>query len=136
MYYVQDNGGISLWKDYPYHAYDDFCYAEWNGPVSVEDVYHIASYSQSQLMAAIALSPVSVTIDAEEVVFHNYTGGVISGTACGTKLDHAVTAVGYGNDAATGLDYYLVRNSWGSGWGDNGYVKMAREGDGYGVCGI
>jgi C1A family cysteine protease len=87
-------------------------------------------------MAAIAKTPVSVTIDASKLIFHNYTGGVISGTGCGTSLDHAVTAVGYGTDEVTGLDYYLVRNSWGSAWGDKGYVKIAREGDGYGVCGI
>lgn len=82
------------------------------------------------------MTPVSVTIDAEEFVFHNYTSGVISGDACGTKLDHAVVAVGYGTDGETGLNYYLVRNSWGSAWGDKGYLKIAREGDGYGVCGI
>jgi C1A family cysteine protease len=87
-------------------------------------------------MAAIAQGPTSVTIDASETVFHAYTGGIISGTACGTSLDHAVTAVGYGTDSDSGLDYYLVRNSWGSGWGEKGYVKMSREGDGYGVCGI
>lgn len=87
-------------------------------------------------MAAIAQGPTSVTIDAEETVFHAYTSGVISGTACGSKLDHAVVAVGYGYDEATGLDYYLIRNSWGASWGDKGYVKFAREGDGYGVCGV
>ena len=87
-------------------------------------------------MAAIAQGPVSVTIDASETVFHNYSSGVISDVGCGSSLDHAVTAVGYGNDAETGLDYYLIRNSWGSGWGDKGYVKFARTGDGYGICGV
>ena len=87
-------------------------------------------------MAAIAQGPVSVTIDASETVFHNYSSGVISDAGCGSSLDHAVTAVGYGNDAETGLDYYLIRNSWGSGWGDKGYVKFARTGDGYGICGV
>ena len=57
----------------------------------------------------------------------NYTGGVISDAeGCGSKLTHAVAAVGYGTDTETGLDYYLVRNSWGADWGDNGYVKLAR----------
>lgn len=136
MYYVQDNGGISLWEDYPYTAYDNMCIADYYGPVNVEQVYHVTGLSESQLMAAIAKTPVSVTIDASKLIFHNYTGGVISGTGCGTSLDHAVTAVGYGTDEVTGLDYYLVRNSWGSAWGDKGYVKIARQGDGYGVCGI
>lgn len=61
---------------------------------------------------------------------------MISGTGCGTSLDHAVIAVGYGHDETTGLDYYLIRNSWGANWGDLGYVKLARQGDGYGVCGV
>lgn len=114
----------------------DSCFADWNGPVSVKSVNHVKSYSESQLMAAIAQGPVSVTIDAEETVFHAYTGGIISGPACGSSLDHAVVAVGYGTDPATGMNYYMIRNSWGSAWGDNGYVKFAREGDGYGVCGV
>lgn len=137
MYYVQDNGGISLWDDYPYIAIDDLCEAEWNGPVNVQSVYHVKSYDQNQLMAAIAQGPTSVTIDASETVFHAYTGGIISdAVACGSSLDHAVVAVGYGTDAATGMDYYLIRNSWSDSWGDKGYVRFERQGDGYGVCGV
>jgi C1A family cysteine protease len=64
MYYVQDNGGISLEADYPYRAMTDSCFADYNGPVSVKSVNHVKSYSESQLMAAIAQGPVSVTIDA------------------------------------------------------------------------
>lgn len=69
-------------------------------------------------MSAIANGVTSVTIAADSTVFRNYTGGVISDPACGTKLDHAVAAVGYGTDLSTGIDYYLIRNSWGSQWGD------------------
>lgn len=87
-------------------------------------------------MAAIVKGPTSVTIESASTVFHAYTSGVISDASCGTSLDHAVTAVGYGTDEETGLDYYLIRNSWGSAWGDNGYVKLARNGDGYGICGV
>lgn len=88
-------------------------------------------------MAAIALGPTSVSIDAESDLFFQYTSGVISDPACGTKLDHAVTAVGYGTDEVTGLDYYLVRNSWGASWGEEGYFKIMRSGeDDWGICGI
>ena len=54
MYYVQDNGGISLESDYPYRASDGMCWADWGGPVQVTSVTHVKSYSESQLVAAIA----------------------------------------------------------------------------------
>ena len=135
MWYVYDNGGISLEEDYPYLAYTDLCSAEYNGPVSVSTVNPVKSYSESQLLAAIALGPTSVTVDADSTYFRNYSSGVITSTECGSKLDHAIAAVGYGTDS-DGNDYYLVRNSWGSSWGDKGYLKIGRNGDGYGICGI
>ena len=47
MYYVQDNGGISLWDDYPYTSYDNMCIADYYGPVAVENVYHVTGLSES-----------------------------------------------------------------------------------------
>lgn len=134
MWYVFDNGGISLEKDYPYTAMTDMCTADYNGPVTVSTVNTVKAYSESQLLAAIAQGPVSVTVDADSSQFRNYSSGVITSTECGTKLDHAITAVGYGTE--NGNNYYLVRNSWGTGWGDKGYLKIGRNGDGYGICGI
>jgi C1A family cysteine protease len=136
MWYVYDNEGITTEADYPYTANTGFCEADWGGAVEVSEVNPVKSYSQSALMAAIANGVTAVTIESASLVFRQYTSGVISDTSCGTSLDHAVAAVGYGTDSATGLDYYLVRNSWGANWGDNGYVKIARVGDGYGICGI
>jgi len=52
-----------------------------------------------------------------------YSGGVIDDASCGTSLDHGVLAVGY--DDSANPPYYLVKNSWGASWGDNGYVKIA-----------
>ena len=68
------------------------------------------------------------------MVFQTYKSGVLSSPKCGTKLDHAVLAVGYGTE--DGQDYWLVKNSWNTTWGDNGYVKIANNGDGAGICGI
>jgi len=65
-----------------------------------------------------------------------YTGGVLDSKKCGTSLDHGVAAVGYGTEG--GVEYFLVRNSWGTSWGEQGYVKIAATaGSGnMGVCGI
>ena len=65
--------------------------------------------------------------------FRFYTSGVMDNVNCGTTLDHAVLAVGYGNE--DGKDYWLVKNSWGPKWGLDGYIKLAMvEGDG--ICGV
>lgn len=94
---------------------------------------NVASRSIPQLKAAIAKGPTSVTIEADKSVFQRYTGGVLNSTACGTNLDHAVTAVGYGTSGSQ--EYYIVRNSWGASWGDAGYIKIAAV-EGAGICGI
>ena len=89
--------------------------------------------SIEQLKAAIAKSPISVTIEADKPVFQMYREGIFDSPECGTTLDHAVTAVGYGKE--NGKEYYIVRNSWGPKWGEEGYIKIAAvEGDG--ICGI
>ena len=91
------------------------------------------SNSVEQLKAAIAKSPTSVTIEADKSVFQMYKEGIFDSTECGTSLDHAVTAVGYGKE--NGKEYYIVRNSWGPMWGEDGYIKIAAvEGDG--ICGV
>jgi hypothetical protein len=66
-------------------------------------------------------------------VFHQYTSGIITGTSCGTSLDHGVLVVGYGSEA--GQDFYIVKNSWTAAWGEEGYVRIGVA-SGAGVCGI
>jgi len=88
-------------------------------------------------MAAINQGPTAVAVDSKSKLFRNYGGGVISSADCGISIDHAVVAVGYGTDEETGLDYYLIRNTWGPDWGLNGYVKIKRGGeDSAGTCGV
>jgi len=74
-----------------------------------------------------------VTIEADRAVFQQYTSGVMDSASCGTSLDHAVAAVGYGTEG--GQEYYIVRNSWGASWGLDGYIKIAAV-EGAGICGI
>jgi C1A family cysteine protease len=89
------------------------------------------------LMAAVAqYGPISIGIDAESGDFQSYSGGVYS-ASCGNQLDHGVLLVGYGTDPDTKEDYWLIKNSWGSSWGENGYIRFSRKTGGKdGECGI
>lgn len=96
----------------------------------------VTQYSESALKEAISQGVVTVTIDANSTTFQYYTSGIIDDAeACGTNLDHAVAAVGYGVDS-DGTGYYIIRNSWSAYWGDEGYVKFAMTGNGDGMCGV
>ena len=99
----------------------------------VTDITHVAENSVEDLKAALALGPVSVSIEADKLCFQLYSGGVFNNPKCGTTIDHAVLAVGYGEE--DGQEYWLVKNSWNTTWGDNGYIKIAIV-DGEGICGI
>lgn len=85
---------------------------------------------------ALAKQPLSVLVEADNSYFQSYTSGVVTSDACGTNLDHAVLAVGYGTDETTGVKYWLVKNSWNTWWGDQGYIRLAQEKKGAGVCGV
>jgi len=109
-------------------------YNPMNGKIKVQTYTNVPRYSAAQLKAAIAKQPVAVTIEADQSVFQMYTSGVLNSSKCGTSLDHAVGAVGYGTEG--GQEYYIVRNSWGPTWGDAGYLKIATVESGPGICGI
>jgi len=129
--YVKDKG-LSLQTDYPYKGVDASCKTTTGTKFKISGFTDVPANSAAQLKAAIAKNPVSVAIQADSAVFRNYKSGVITGTACGTNLNHGVLAVGY---ETTGTAYYKVKNSWGTTWGDQGYVKIGIT-DGAGVCGI
>ena len=82
------------------------------------------------MKSAIQQQPVSIAIQADQSSFQSYKSGVLS-SGCGTQLDHAVLAVGYGTE--DGQDYWLVKNSWGTSWGSSGYIKI---GSATNVCGV
>jgi KDEL-tailed cysteine endopeptidase len=96
----------------------------------------ITPNSDTSMMTALSQQPVSIAIEADQKDFQLYKSGVFTGV-CSTNLDHGVLVVGYGAD--NGLDFYKVKNSWGSSWGEDGYIKLGRGSqynDGSGQCGI
>merc|ERR1712178_461364 len=102
------------------------CVADASNSVgSISNCGATTKNSESELTTALAqVGAIGIAIDAGGIGFQLYSGGVyISSTCSSTRLNHAVTAVGYGN--LSGQDYFTVKNSWGTAWGDNGYILMA-----------
>ncbi len=132
--FVIENGQCSL-SSYPYTAKDGSCQ-------KCSSVAHISSCSdvkpndQVSMKAAVAQQPVAVAIEADTRYFQSYSGGILTSSSCGTSLDHGVLTVGYGEE--NGQKYWLVKNSWGTTWGEKGYVKIARSEstNDPGICGI
>jgi len=85
------------------------------------------------LKAALAQQPVAVAINAIPIQLY-HKGVYADWSNCPANLDHGVLAVGYGSE--NGTDYWIVKNSWGSAWGENGYFRLVREDSGEGICGI
>ena len=131
--YLTDHNAY-LEADWPYTATDGTCTYEESAASDLTLSTYVCVYPQAPagMLPAVAQQPVAISIDASSDVFHNYTGGVLDSTDCGISTNHAVAIVGYGTDEASGLDYWLVRNSWGPDWGVDGFIKIAiTEGDGY-----
>jgi len=85
------------------------------------------------MKAALAKKPLSVSIEADRSVFGNYRSGIFNSSSCGTSLDHATNVVGWGSSGST--DYWIMRNSWGTSWGEKGYMRLEIV-SGHGICGI
>ncbi|CAH1109543.1 unnamed protein product [Psylliodes chrysocephalus] len=134
--YIKDNRGIDTEASYPYKAEDEKCHYNPKSKGATDKGFvDIDSGNEEALKAAVAtVGPVSVAIDASHETFQLYSEGVYSDPECSsTELDHGVLVVGYGTDE-NGVDYWLVKNSWGPSWGQSGYIKMARNKNN--ACGI
>lgn len=128
--YVVTNG-IETEADYPYTALDGKCQFNASKVVFKPQSYvSVTPKKPEQLAIALNKEPVPICIEADQKAFQFYTSGVIS-SGCGARLDHCVLAVGYDADA------WIVKNSWGASWGENGYVRIAKTtANNAGVCGI
>jgi len=134
--WIKKNGGLATESVYPYTAKDGTCKAQkGDTKAAVTKFVDVAKNSDSAMLSALNIGPVSVAIQADQSAFQLYKSGVFT-AACGTSLDHGVLAVGYGTD--NGVDFYKVKNSWGTSWGEGGYIRFVRGGSTQkqGQCGI
>lgn len=130
--------GFDADKDYPYKARNGACKDDKHGGAVVPDVaingyVDLPMNNYTALMAAVnKYGPIAISVDAS---WGGYESGVYSPPSSGinTMIDHAVQLVGYGTEG--GKDYWLVRNSWGTSFGESGYIKLERFGEGKEPCG-
>ena len=127
---MEDAGGLVSEDDYPYTSGSAGVTGTCTLSSSMEKLVTVTNYyqlSSESSMAAHALStgPIAIAVDAS--AWSTYTGGILS--SCGTSIDHAVQIVGI-NQA---MNYWKVRNSWGSSWGESGYIRLAYGQD---TCGL
>jgi len=127
--YVISNKGIDTEASYRYTATGpNACkFSAANIGDTISSYTDITSGSETELQTAADQQPVSVAIDASNYSFQLYTGGVYYEQDCSsTNLDHGVLVVGYGT-SASGSAYWLVKNSWGTSWGMQGYIQMSKN---------
>ncbi|XP_054713118.1 procathepsin L-like [Uloborus diversus] len=134
--YIEYNHGIDSEESYPYKAKQGRChYKKQDRGATDTGFIDIPSGDETKLMEAVAsVGPVSVAIDASHETFQFYKTGVYDEMECNNEtLDHGVLVVGYGT-SDRGEDYWIVKNSWGTSWGEEGYIRMSRNKDNQ--CGI
>ena len=141
--YMAASDGTALEADYPYTSgttgtkSSSGCLGDGQPITShkATSSVEVTKNDPDQLKAALAIGAVTVGIEADTMYFQTYQSGILDdASACGTTLDHAVTAVGWGVDDSN-TEYWIIKNSWSSTWGEDGYVRMAIV-DGIGICGV
>jgi len=125
--YIIANHGVDTEASYPYHASQGTCkFNPANVGATLTSYRDCPSGSETHLQEFVADAPTSVAIDASHRSFQLYSRGVYNEPACSSsQLDHGVLAVGYGKEG--NADYWIVKNSWGAGWGMSGYILMSRD---------
>jgi len=127
--YVHDHG-ITTEQEYPYKGIDQKCKSKV-GEFKISSYKHVPPKSSGALINALTAQPVSMSIDADGIM--NYKNGIFADTKCGTDLNHGVLVTGFDADA------WHVKNSWGTSWGEAGYIRISRSAvpdTKGGVCGI
>ncbi|XP_015794389.1 cathepsin L1 [Tetranychus urticae] len=132
--YVIDNKGVATESSYPYtSAAGDSGKCKYSASkrgASISSYVDIPQGNENALLQAVAQRVVSVAVDASEL--QHYDSGILKSTKCSPQgIDHGVTIVGYGVD--NGTPYWLIKNSWGADFGENGYFRLYR---GSNMCGV
>ncbi|XP_033493577.1 cathepsin K-like [Epinephelus lanceolatus] len=133
--YVIRNGGVDSESFYPYEHQNGKCRYSAKGKAGYCSNFHILPRGDEKILQAAVASvgPVAVAVNAMLQSFHLYRGGLYNAPGCNPKfINHAVLVVGYGTDG--GQDFWLVKNSWGTAWGEEGFIRIARNKNN--LCGI
>ena len=119
--------GVMNETDYPYKAVKGTCAFDASKVVAkVTSIYGILPNMPTKMQEnMLAHGPISISLDASK--FHSYLGGIMNGTDCSKiTANHAVLLVGWGVEPTTGTKYWIIKNSWGPSWGENGYIRIVR----------
>ena len=122
------DGYFMLEEDYRYSAVSGTCkFDRSKGVAPIKSYIEIQSYSESDLADKVAnYGPAAIAIDASNWSFQLYSSGIYDEPSCSAyNLDHGVGCVGYGTEG--GVNYWIVRNSWGTSWGEKGYIRMVKD---------
>ncbi|OEL16717.1 Ananain [Dichanthelium oligosanthes] len=123
--YIMDKG-ITTQDAYPYVAAKRACRSGVQPATKIRNYRSLPATNEKQLARVVANQPVSVALHASRA-FQLYKGGVLTSGGCKGQVNHAVTVVGYGKVAEDGTKFWLVKNSWGKKWGEEGYIKLERD---------
>lgn len=138
--YLQKVGGLEREKDYPYNGRDDTCKFDKSKVVAQVHNFSVVSVNEDQIAANLVKhGPLAIGINA--VFMQTYIGGVSCPYICGRHLDHGVLLVGYGSAGYAPIrfkekPYWIIKNSWGENWGENGYYKICRGPHVQNKCGV
>lgn len=143
--YIIDNKGLCLDRDYEFQGESKkkscrkrmrACYTKSG---QMDDYGLVVPNNERALQAAVSQGPVSIAIEADDERMQFYEDGVFTSSNCGTKVDHAMTIVGYGIDPEEGLKYWKIKGTWSDSWGEEGYIRVCREcgrNGRTGICGV
>jgi cathepsin F len=138
--YLMKAGGLESEKDYPYVGRDDTCKFDKSKIVAQVNNFSVVSVNEDQIAANLVKhGPLAIGINA--VFMQTYIGGVSCPYICGRHLDHGVLLVGYGSAGYAPIrfkekPYWIIKNSWGENWGENGYYKICRGPHVQNKCGV